>query len=57
MPDAGTLLWLLAVVGGPIALAAALAYAIMRRKERTFADRAETERGAREVYDEEERRV
>lgn len=57
MPDAGTLLWLLAVVGGPLALAAALAYGIMRRRDRTLHEKAETERGAREVYDEEERRV
>ena len=56
MPDAGTVLWMLAVVGGPVLLGLAIAYGLAFNKRRTPRQRAETERGTREVYDKEEER-
>jgi hypothetical protein len=58
MPDAGTLIWMLALVGGPVLLGLAIAYGLAFNKRRTMRQQVQTERGTREVYDkEEERRV
>jgi hypothetical protein len=43
-------LWFFVVAGGPIILAAALAYALLRRRHRTLAERKESDRKTDELY-------
>lgn len=57
MSDAGTMLWMVAVAGGPVLLGLAIAYGLIRWRKRTPAEKAEAERGTHEVYDKEEGRV
>jgi hypothetical protein len=55
MLDSGTLLYFFAVVGGAAILGAAIAYGIMRSKQRTQREKLATERGAHELYEKEDR--
>lgn len=43
-------LWFFVVAGGPIILALALAYALLRRRRRTLAERREWDRKTEELY-------
>ncbi len=43
-------LWLLVVAGGPVILAAALAYALLRRRHQTPTARSKSDRKTEELY-------
>ena len=43
-------LWLFAVAGGPVILAAALVYALMRQRRRSPAEQKEADRKTEELY-------
>ncbi len=43
-------MWLLVVAGGPIILAVALIYAIMRRRRRGRAEQRESDRATEKLY-------
>jgi hypothetical protein len=55
MPDLPTFLYFLAVVGGTAVLGGAIAYGYLRYRQRTPAEKAAAERGARQIYEKEER--
>ena len=45
-------LWLFILVGGPLLIGAALAYALMKRRHETPPERAERRKAVEDLYDE-----
>lgn len=55
MLDPGTAMYFFAVVGGVIILGIAMAYGMARNRQRSRAEKLESERGAHRIYEEEDR--
>lgn len=57
MPDLPTIGWLFAIAGGAAILGVAIAYGLMRNRERTTHEKLQSEAGARRIYEEEDRQA
>jgi hypothetical protein len=55
MTDPNTAMYFFVIVGGVIILGVAMAYGVARNRERTRAEKLEAERGARRIYEQEDR--